>query len=52
MLQVPYVTVKSIFSLGLDKLYPISLEKIVLGMNKSLAGEFITYVCLFVLTHK
>lgn len=52
MLQVPYVIVKSVFLLSLDKLYPISHENIALGMSKSGAGEFVTYVCLFVLTHK
>ena len=52
MLQVPYVIMKSVFPLSVDKLYRISLEKIALGMSKSMAGEFVTYVCLFVLIHK
>lgn len=44
MLQVPYVIVKSVFPLSLDKLYSISLEKIALGAIKSVAGEFVTYI--------
>lgn len=52
MLQVLYIIVKSVFLLSLDKLYPISHENIALGMSKSGGGEFVTYVCLFVLALK
>lgn len=52
MLQVPYVIANSVFPLSLDKLYPISLERIALPISKSVAGKFVTYTCLFVLIHK